>query len=90
MQRYTTKHLWRMKESEQGEFVRYEDVKNDCKIKDAMRQKLWNDYIKTQHDLKEAYKLNDNLQLRVNVLFCIVMAFGGITVGQLIRWSLGL
>jgi hypothetical protein len=32
MQRYTTKHLWRMTESEQGEWVRYEDYKEETEI----------------------------------------------------------
>jgi hypothetical protein len=74
MQRYTTKHLWRMKESEQGEFVRYEDAKQ----------------LLDEHIANESFIYNFYKQVRVGALYCITMVMMGIVVAKLIGWGLGL
>ena len=86
MIRYTTKHFWRMKESEQGEFVRYEDVEKNIHIS----TKLWNDLVSAKHENKQAHDLVEHLQERVWVLFAISAVSIGCTVVRLVLWSLGL
>ena len=97
MQRYTTKHFWRMKESEQGEFVRYDEHKEETERlrmeRDSYRR-MYNDLsgahcamFKNYHDEQ---KLSNHLRLRVGILFTVLMAVVGIVVAKLIGWSLGL
>jgi uncharacterized membrane protein len=90
MQRYATKHFWRMTESEQGEFVRYEDVEQENKINARLYNNLWNDWINTSQEVIQARDLIEHLLSRVVVMFCIIMAMMGMVVGNLIVWSLGL
>ncbi len=89
MQRYTIKHFWRMKESEQGEFVRYEDVEQENKINARLYNNLWNDYVNAKRENKQAQALVENLEERVLVLFVISAVSIGCTVVRLILWSLG-
>ncbi len=89
MQRYTTKHFWRMKESDQGEFVRYEDVEQENKINARLYSNLWNDYVNGIHETRQAHVLVDHLQERVCILFLISAVSIGCTVVRLILWSLG-
>jgi len=89
MIRYTTKHFWRMKESEQGEFVSYEDVEYEIKTNARLFKILWNDLINERHENKQARALVDHLQDRVLVLFVISAVSIGCTVVRLILWSLG-
>jgi len=89
MQRYTTKHFWRMKESEQGEFVRYEDVEYETKTNAQLFKNVWTDLINIRHENKQAQALVDHLQERVWVLFLISAVSIGCAVVRLILWSLG-
>jgi hypothetical protein len=90
MQRYTTKHFWRMKESEQGEFVRYEDVEQENETNKRVFRSLWNDWIIAQQEYIQACELIEHLQDRVNAMFCIIIIMTGLAVGKLIEWSFGL
>lgn len=83
MTRYTTKHFWRMTESDNGEWVRYEDL-----IKE------YDDYQKSVEHflvlyLKEANKVR-RLNARIVALFSIVMGTAAYAIAKLIGWSLGL
>jgi hypothetical protein len=90
MQRYTTKHFWRMKESEQGEFVRHEDVEQENKINARLYNNLWNDYVNGIYENKQTHALVEHLRDRVNAMFCIIIIMTGLAVGKLIGWSFGL
>jgi hypothetical protein len=91
MQRYTIKQIWRsMKEAEQGEFVRYEDVEQENETNKRMFRSLWNDWIIIQQEYNQACELVEHLEARVRVMFCIIMAMMGLAVGKLIGWSFGL
>lgn len=90
MQRYTIKHFWRMKESEQGEFVRYEDVQQENKINARLYNNLWNDYVNGIYENKQTHALVEHLRDRVNAMFCIIIIMTGLAVGKLILWSFGL
>ena len=84
MTRYTTKHFWRMKESEQGEWIRYEE-----------HQKLLEDYYKLDESYINkweamAIKSIRHLELRLRVLFWLVMVASAYAIACLIGWSLGL
>ena len=83
MKRYTTKHFWRMKESEQGEWIRYEE-----------HQKLLEDYYeldKFADALRAgAARYVRYLELRLLVLFWLVMGAAAYAIASLIGWSLGL
>lgn len=87
MNRYTTKHFWRMKESDEGEWVRYEEY-----------QQLIEDYDKTNKFnhvfiaklYANARKYSRHLELRLLVLFSLVMGIATYTIIDLILWSLGL
>lgn len=89
MQRYTTKHFWRMKEAEQGEFVRHEDVEQENKINARLYNNLWNDYVNGIYENKQTHGLVEHLRDRVNAMFCIIIIMTGLAVGKLILWSLG-
>jgi hypothetical protein len=90
MQRYTIKQIWRsMKESDDGEFVRYEDVEQGDKKNAQMFKNLWIDWVNTNQEVIQARDLIDRLELRLSVLYCIIMAIMGMVVGKLIGWSLG-
>lgn len=90
MKRYAIKQIWRsMKESKQGEFVRYEDVAQDNKINARLYNNLWNDYVNAKRENKQAQSLVENLEERVLVLFVISAVSIGCTVVRLILWSLG-
>jgi hypothetical protein len=90
MQRYTTKHFWRMKESEDGEFVRYEDVEYETKTNAQLFKIVWTDLINVKHEHRQAHALVEHLLSRVVVMFYIIMAMMGLAVGKLIEWSFGL
>ena len=90
MQRYTIKQIWRsMKESKQGEFVRYEDVEQENKINARLYNNLWNDYVNGVYENKQTHALVKHLQDRVTAMFCSIMVFMGFIVARLILWSLG-
>ncbi len=74
-----------MKASEDGEFVRYEDVEKNIHIS----TKLWNDLVNAKRENKQAQSLVENLEERVLVLFVISAVSIGCTVVRLILWSLG-
>ena len=90
MKRYTTKHFWRMTESEQGEWIMYSDYE---KSRDG-----WQKHVKHIGDfytleMKRNIKLereNDHYTNRMLVLYYVLMATYGGIVGKLIGWSLGL
>ncbi len=90
MQRYTTKHFWRMKESEQGEFVRYEDVEQENKINARLHNNLWDDYVNGIYENKRTHALVEHLRDRVHAMFCIIIIMTGLAVARLILWSFGL
>lgn len=90
MQRYSTKHFWRMKESKDGGFVRYEDVEQENKINARLYNNLWDDYVNGIYDNKQTHALVEHLQDRVNAMFYIIMVMMGLAVGKLIGWSFGL
>lgn len=90
MIRYTAKNLGQMDESEQGEFVRYEDVEQGDKKNAQMFKTLWIDWINTNQEVIQARDLIERLELRLGVLYCIVVALIGALVSKLDMWSLGL
>ena len=90
MQRYTTKHFWRMKESEDGEFVRHEDAKLLLEDYKAQERFLYNMYKEELLKKWEEHKKVRHLQRRVNAMFYIIMVMMGLAVGKLIGWSFGL
>jgi len=91
VKRYTTKHFWRMEESEQGEWIMYSDYEK--KSRDG-----WQKHVKHIGDLyisemKRNIKLereNDHYTNRMLVLYYVLMATYGAIVGKLIGWSFGL
>lgn len=90
MQRYTTKHFWRMKESDQGEFVRHEDVEQEKKINARLYNNLWNDYVNGIYENKQTHALVEHLRDRVNAMLSLIIIMTGLAVGKLILWSFGL
>lgn len=79
-----------MKESEQGEFVRYEDAKlllEDYKVQERF---LYDMYKEEQEKKWEERKKVRYLLDRVNAMFCIIIIMTGLAVGKLIGWSFGL
>lgn len=90
MKRYTTKHFWRMEESEEGEWLMYSDYE---KARDG-----WQEYAKHNGDLyisemkrnRNLERENDHYTHRMLVLFYVLMATYGVIVAKLIGWSLGL
>ncbi len=90
MQRYTTKHFWRMKESEQGEFVRYEDAQwliDDYKA----HERFMYDLYKEEQEMKwEERRKVKHLEVRVRAMFFIIMVMMGWTAARFILWSFGL
>lgn len=90
MQRYTTKHFWRMKESDQGEFVRHEDVEQEKKINARLYNNLWNDYVNGIYENKQTHALVEHLRDRVNAMLSLIIIMTGLAVGKLIGWSFGL
>ena len=90
MQRYSTKHFWRMKESEQGEFVRYEDAKQLLDEYIANERFMY-DMFKEEQEMKWDERRNVRyLRDRVNAMFCIIIIMTSLAVGKLIGWSFGL
>jgi hypothetical protein len=79
-----------MKESEQGEFVRYEDVEQENKINARLYNNLWNDYVNGIYENKQTHALVEHLRDRVAAMFFIIMVMMGLVVGNLIGWSFGL
>ena len=90
MQRYTTKHFWRMKESDKGEFVRHEDVEQENKINARLHNNLWNDYVNGIYENKQTHALVEHLRDRVNAMFFIIMVMMGVVLSKLVIWSFGL
>lgn len=83
MTRYTTKHFWRMTESDNGEWVRYEDLIKGYDAYQKSVEHIWKLY------LKEANKV-ERLNARIVALFSIVMGTAAYAIAKLIGWSLGL
>ena len=79
-----------MKESEDGEFVRHEDVEQKIETNKQMFRSLWNDYVNGIHENKQTHALVEHLQDRVNAMFCVIIIMTGLAVGKLIGWSFGL
>jgi hypothetical protein len=90
MQRYTIKQIWRsMKESDDGEFVRYEGVKQLLDDYKEGEQYMYERYKEEQARKWEERRKVKHLEARVNALYCIIMVMMGMVVGKLIGWSLG-
>jgi hypothetical protein len=90
MQRYTIKQIWRsMKEAEQGEFVRYEGVKQLLDDYKEGEQYMYERYIEEQARKWEERRKVKHLEVRVRTLYYIIMAMMGMVVGKLIGWSFG-
>lgn len=94
MTRYTTKHFWRMTELEQGEWVRYEDYKEETERlrmeRDSYRDMYRNTLDEFCNITKKYHKEQSHYITRIGVLFTVLMATYVIIVGKLIGWSLGL
>jgi hypothetical protein len=87
MQRYSTKHFWRMKESEDGEFVRYDDAKQ---LLDEY-EKLMYDMYKEEQEMKwEERRKVRYFRYKVYVMYCIIIGMLSIAFVALVRWSFGL
>ena len=89
MQRYTTKHFWRMKESDEGEFVRHEDVKQLLDEYIANESFMYDMYKEEQERKWEERRLVVHLRGRVTAMFFIIIIMTGLAVARLILWSLG-
>ena len=90
MNRYTTKHFWRMKESEQGEWVRYDEYQKLIENHKA-QEKFTLGLLQVEIDSKwEAQDEVEFLWLRVRVLTGVLIVNFIVFVAQLIGWSLGL
>ncbi len=90
MQRYSTKHFWRMKESEQGEFVRYEDAKQLLDEYIA-NEKFMYDMYKEEQEMKwEERRKVRYFRYKVYVMYCIIIGMLSIAFVALVRWSFGL
>ena len=97
MNRYTTKHFWRMTESEQGEWIRYEDYKEETEIlrmeRDSYRElyrETHNDYNGLIGQYYKEYRLTDHYKFRVHVLTWVLIVNFIVFVAKLIGWSFGL
>lgn len=91
MQRYTIKQIWRsMKESDDGEFVRYEGVKQLLDEYKEAEQHMYERYKEEQEKKWEERRKVKHLEVRVRVLYCIIMAMMGVVLSKLIGWSLGI
>ena len=91
MQRYTIKQIWRsMKESNEGEFVRYEGVKQLLDDYKKAEQYMYERYKEEQEKKWEERRKVKHLEVRVRVLYCIIMAMMGVVLSKLIGWSLGI
>ena len=90
MTRYTTKHFWRMKESEEGEWVRYDEVSSKIEYLLSKLEEA-NEYNKlTWLAYSKEYRSADHLETRVRALYIVLMVTYGAIVAKLIVWSLGL
>ena len=94
MTRYTTKHFWRMEESEQGEWVQYDEheketerLRMEC---DSYRSMYRNTLDEFHNITKKYHKEQSHYETRVNILYYVLMATYGAIVAKLIGWSLGL
>ena len=94
MNRYTTKHFWRMTKSEQGEGVRYDEYKNETERlrmeRDSYRDMYRNTLDEFCNITKKYHKEQSHYETRIDVLFFVLMGTYGAIVGKLIVWSLGL
>ena len=91
MQRYTIKQIWRsMKESSEGEFVRYEGVKQLLDDYKEAEKYMYERYKEEQEKKWEERRKVKHLEVRVRVLYCIIMAMMGVVLSKLIGWSLGI
>ena len=97
MNRYTTKHFWRMAESEEGEWIRYEDYKEETERlrmeRDSYRE-LYTEANKDHCDMAlhylKAQRLAVRYKFRVRVLTGVLIANFIVFVATLIGWSFGL
>ena len=97
MTRYTTKHFWRMTESDNGEWVRYDEFKKETERlrmeRDSYRE-LYKEANKDHFDMSLHYykeqRLSDHYKFWVDFLSLVLMATYVVIVGRLIWWSLGL
>ena len=87
MNRYTTKHFWRMEDSEEGEWVRYEEHQKLIEIYNRQYKSAHKHIAKLDNSFK---KYSRHLESRLLVLFYVLMATYGVIVAKLIGWSLGL
>lgn len=91
MQRYTIKQIWRsMKESNEGEFVRYEDVKQLLDDYKEAEKYMYERYKEEQEKKWEERRKVKHLEVRVRVLYCTIMAMMGVVLSKLVMWSFGL
>jgi hypothetical protein len=93
MNRYTTKHFWRMTESEEGEWVRYEELERLRMERDSYRE-LYREANKDHCDMAlhylKAQRLAIRYKFRVIVLTGVLIVNFIVFVAKLIGWSLGL
>jgi len=90
MNRYTTKHFWRMAESEQGEWVRYEDYKEETDILRMGRDSYRELYREEQVSKWEEMGLAEHLRDRIYGLSVVLVVTYVVIVAELIGWSFGL
>lgn len=93
MNRYTTKHFWRMTESEQGEWVRYEELERLRMERDSYRElyrEAHKDYNGLIGQYYKEYRLTDRYRFRVRVLTGVLIVNFIVFVAELIGWSFGL
>ena len=90
MNRYTTKHFWRMKESEQGEWVRHDEHQKLIEDHKAQEQFTWDLMREEQVRKWEAMGLAEHLRDRIYVLSAVFVVTYVVIVAKLIVWSLGI
>ena len=90
MTRYTTKHFWRMTESEEGEWVRHDEHQKLIEDYKAQEQFTWDLMREEQVRKWKAMGLSEHLDARVRALYIVLMGTYGVIVAKLIGWSLGL
>ena len=85
-----------MTESEEGEWVRYEDYKEETEIlrmeRDsyrAMYGDTFDNYCAMTRNYYKEQSLSSDYRFRVGVLNLVLMATYGVIVAKLIVWSLG-
>ena len=90
MIRYTTKHFWRMTESEEGEWVRYGEYKEETERLRMERDSYRELYREEQVSKWEEMGLAEHLRDRIYALSVILIVNFIVFVAELIGWSFGL